>query len=157
MPVTVTGFNKVPQTGEKFSFTPRIITYSIILTILVAFLVTLLFMRNDVEANILRLPGQMYSTRGDTISNVYTYKLLNKTNDEYNNVKIELIDTKGRINVIGGTVKIPKQGFAEGTLFINIHKKDLHSSKEKIKIGVKLGDELIDMKKTNFPSPLRIK
>lgn len=145
------------ETGEKFSFTPRIITYSIILTLLVAFLVTLLFMRNDVEANILRLPGQMYSTRGDTISNVYTYKLLNKTNNEYNNVKIELIDTKGKINVIGGTVNIPKQGFAEGTLFINIHKKDLHSSKENIKIGVKLGDELIDMKKTNFPSPLRIK
>jgi cytochrome c oxidase accessory protein FixG len=144
------------ETGEKFSFTPRIITYSIILTLLVAFLVTLLFMRNDVEANILRLPGQMYTTRGDTISNVYTYKLLNKTNNEYNNVKIDLIDTKGRIMVIGGTVNIPKQGFAEGTLFINIHKKDLHSSKEKIKIGVTLGDELIDTEKTNFPSPLRI-
>ena len=113
-------------------------------------------MRNDVEASILRLPGQMYSSRGDTISNVYTYKLLNKTNNNYNDVKINLIDIQGSIKVIGGMINIPTQGFAEGTLFINIHKKDLHSSNEKIKIGVFLDDEIIDTEKTNFPSPLRM-
>lgn len=142
--------------GEKFSFSARIISYIIVLTLLVTFLITLLFLRNDVEVSILRLPGQLYSTRGDTISNVYTYKLINKTNDTYDNLKISLIDTEGKIMVIGGAVNVPKQGFKEGTLFINIHRKDLHSSKEEIKVGIYLDDKLIDTKKTNFPSPLRV-
>lgn len=145
------------KSGEKFSFTPRIISYIVVLTLLVMFLVTLLFLRNDVEASILRLPGQLYSTRGDTISNVYTYKLINKTNDTYDNLKMKLTNIEGHIQVIGSAINVPKEGFAEGTIFINIHKKDLHSSKEKVEIGIFLEDKLIDTKKTNFPSPVKIK
>ena len=43
------------------------------------------FLRNDIEAKIIRLPGQLYERKADNIiSNVYTYKLVNKTiNDKY--------------------------------------------------------------------------
>ena len=144
------------EKGEKFSFNARIISYSIILTLLVGFLVTLVFIRNDVESKILRLPGQLYTTEGSTVRNVYTFKLLNKTTESYDNVSIKLISHAGKIQVIGGNITIPKGGLYEGTLFILIDKKDLHSSKEKLKIGIYSNDNLIETDKTNFLGPLKI-
>ena len=144
------------EKSEKFSFNARIISYSIILTLLVGFLVTLVFIRNDVESKILRLPGQLYTTEGSTVRNVYTFKLLNKTTESYDNVEIKLISHAGEIQVIGGDITIPKGGLYKGTLFILIDKKDLHSSKEKLKIGIYSNDNLIETDKTNFLGPLKI-
>lgn len=144
------------EKGEKFTFSTRIISYTIVLSLMLAFLITLLFLRNDVEATFLRLPGQMYSTEGDTIRNVYTYKLINKTNDSYDDLKIKLMSHEGSIKVIEGNIKLDKNSLHEGTIFIKIAKKDIHSSKEKLKIGIYSNDELIDSDKTNFPAPVQI-
>ena len=144
------------EKGEKFSFNARIISYSIILTLLVGFLITLLFLRNDVDSKILRLPGQLYTTEANTIRNVYTYKLINKTNEVYDNIEIKLISHEGEIQIIGGKVTIPHRGLHEGTLFITIDKKDVHSSKEKLKIGIYSNGVLIDTDKTNFLGPVKI-
>jgi len=121
------------------------------------FLITLIFLRNDIDANILRLPGQLYSTQGDTIRNVYTYKLINKTTKSYNDISIKLISHKGNIKIIEGKIILPKGDLHEGTLFITIAKKDINSSKEKLKIGIYANGELIETNKTNFPAPLQIK
>jgi hypothetical protein len=110
-----------------------------------------------VEATVLRLPGQMYKTVGDSIQNVYSIKIINKTNDEYDNLKIKMIDHKGSVKVIGGQVNVPKLGMDEKTLFITISKKDIGSSKEKIKIGIYKNGELIESDKTNFPAPMKIR
>ena len=142
--------------GEEFSFDARKISYSIILTLLVGFLVTLLFLRNDVDSKFLRLPGQLYTTEGNTIRNVYTFKLINKTNEPYDNVKIELISHEGEIQIVGGNISIPDGGLYEGTLFITMDKKDVHSSKEKLKIGIYSNEVLIDTDKTNFIGPVKI-
>jgi len=144
------------EKGEKFSFNARIISYSIILTLLIGFLMTLIFLRNDVEAKILRLPGQLYTTEGNTIRNVYTFKLINKTNEVYENVDLKLISHEGEIQIVGGNISIPKGGLHEGTLFITIDKEDVHSSKEKLKIGIYSNKELIDTDKTNFLGPVKI-
>jgi cytochrome c oxidase accessory protein FixG len=145
------------EKGEKFSYNTRIISYIVVLTLLFSFFVTLLFLRNDVQANLLHLPGQLYTTDGEEVSNVYTFKLINKTNDVYENIKIRLVSHEGKIEVVGGQVNIPKGGLYEGTLFIKINKEELSSSKEKINIGIYAGEELIEKTHTNFSSPLQIK
>ena len=45
---------------SPFKFTARMKGYSAVLFILVGILIGMLFLRNDVEATILRLPGQLY-------------------------------------------------------------------------------------------------
>jgi cytochrome c oxidase accessory protein FixG len=145
------------EKGEKFSYNARIISYIVVLTLLFSFFVTLLFLRNDVQANILHLPGQLYSTEGDIVRNVYTFKLINKTNHPYDNLDIRLISHEGDIEVVGGQVNVPKGGLFEGTLFIKINKKDLSSSKEKLEIGIFSDGELIEETNTNFSSPLQVK
>ena len=114
-------------------------------------------MRNDIQANVLHLPGQIYSTEGDTVSNVYTFKLINKTNDSYDNLEMRLMSHQGKLEVVGGQILVPKGGLFEGTLFIKIEKKDLQSSKEKIEIGIYSNGELIEETNTNFSSPLQLK
>src|SRR5690606_14119661 len=64
---------------EKFVFTARMKGYSAVLLILVGILTGLLFLRSDVEAKVLRLPGQLFEHKGENISNVYTFKIANKT------------------------------------------------------------------------------
>ena len=144
------------EKGEKFKFNARIISYTIVLTLLLGFLVTLLFLRNDVEATVLHLPGQLYFQEGETISNVYTYKLINKTNNDYENVEVRLLSHKGSVELVGGKITIPRSGLFEGTLFVKIQQDVLESSKEKIKIGIFSEGELIEDTTTNFSSPMRV-
>jgi polyferredoxin len=141
--------------GENFKFTTRIMAYSVVLLLLLIALTALIFVRSDLEATALRIPGQMFSTRGDTIQNVYTVKIVNKTSRNFNNLKIDLVSNTGKINVLGGAINVPANGLSEQTLFINIHKKDLMKSKEDIEIGIYQEGKLVETTNTSFPSPVR--
>ncbi|MFS4491287.1 cytochrome c oxidase accessory protein CcoG [Maribacter sp. 2308TA10-17] len=140
---------------EKFKFTPRLKGYTAVLTILTGVLVGMLFLRNDLEANILRLPGQLYEHKeGNIISNVYTYKLVNKTTKDVNDVSFKLLSHKGLVKLVRNQdFKVPAQDLAEGTLFIEINNSAIESDKEKVKIGVYSGDKLIETTRTAFLAP----
>lgn len=139
----------------KFKFTPRLKGYTAVLVILIGLLIGMLFLRNDVEANILRLPGQLYEHKeGNIISNVYTYKLINKTILDVGDVHFELLSHKGTIKLVRQEdFIVPAQGLAEGTLFIEINNAAIKTDKEKIKIGVYSGDELIETTMAAFLAP----
>jgi len=138
-----------------FQFSARMKGYSAVLFILIGILIGMLFLRNDVEATVLRLPGQLYQHKeGNVISNVYTFKVVNKTTKEIENVSYKLLSHKGIIDLV--THKdfvIPKQGLAEGTLFIEIHSSLLKKDKIKLEIGVYSNDKLIETVTTNFLGP----
>lgn len=141
---------------EKFKFNTRLIAYSAILTILVGVFITMLFLRNDIEATILRLPGQTFKTTNTSVKNIYIVKLINKTTENIDNIEIKLLSHKGEVNVVGGMLNVKKQDLKEGTLFIEINKKDLLSSKEKLKIGIYSNGKLIETTITNFTGPIKI-
>lgn len=140
---------------EPFQFTQRMKGYSAVLCILIGLLIGMLFLRNDVEATVLRLPGQLYEHKeGDVISNVFTFKVINKTTREIENVSYKLLSHKGTIDLVTHTnFVIPKQGLAEGTLFIEIHSSLLKKDKIKLEIGVYSNGGLIETTTTNFLGP----
>ena len=140
---------------EKFRFSGRMIAYTAVLTILLGVFTGMLFLRNDVEATVLRLPGQLYERQENNfISNVFTYKIINKTTEEIKDVTLKLISHQGEVNLVGNqTLKVPKQGLTEGTLFIRINAAILKADKVKIKIGVFSGNELIETSKASFLGP----
>jgi hypothetical protein len=128
--------------------------YSAVLFILIGVLTGLLFLRTDVEATILRLPGQLYQHKGDNISNIYTFKIINKTNNDFNDIHFKLVGIKGTLKVVGEQdLKVPRQGMNEGTLFVEISQFLLESDKTKIKIDVFDGNKKIESSSTNFISP----
>ncbi|KUJ60577.1 cytochrome c oxidase accessory protein CcoG [Flavobacteriaceae bacterium CRH] len=139
---------------EPFKFTARMKGYTAVLFILMSVFVGMLFLRTNVQAIILRLPGQLFQHKGDKISNVYTYKIVNKTVKDYNDIHFELIDQKGEIKNVGNVhFKIKKEGISQGTLFIEIEKALLESDKTKVEIGVYNGKELLETTTTNFLGP----
>ncbi|SDL48556.1 cytochrome c oxidase accessory protein CcoG [Kriegella aquimaris] len=140
---------------EKFKFTPRLKGYTAVLTILTGILIGMLFLRNDLEANILRLPGQLYEHKEDNIiSNVYTFKLVNKTTKDVEDVNFKLLSHKGTIKLVSHQdFIVPAKELAEGTLFVEINNSALTGDKNKIKIGVYSGEELIETTTTAFMGP----
>ncbi len=139
---------------EKFQFTPRMKGYSAVLFILTGIFIGLLFLRNDVEATILRLPGQLFEHKGENISNVYTYKIVNKTVKDFDNIQFRLIKPKGEVKMVGkNTVKISREGMSQGTLFVEINPAFLEGDKTEIEIGVFDGNKLIESEKSNFLGP----
>lgn len=143
--------NKTP-----FKLTARMKGYIAVLTILMGLLSGMLFLRNDVEANILRLPGQLYEHKGNhIISNVFTYKLINKTSKNIDSVKLKLLSHKGVLKIVAthDIFSVPKQGIAKGTLFVEINNANLTGDRNKIKIGIFKGDRLIETATANFLGP----
>jgi len=137
-----------------FKFTARIKGYTAVLTVLIGILIGLLFLRTDVEAVILRLPGQLYQHKGENISNVFTYKIINKTNNDFEDIHLKLVGIKGTLKLVGNqTIKIPKQGMGSGTLFVEINQYLLEKDKTKLKIEVYNGDDKIETSTTSFLSP----
>ncbi|MDX1774592.1 cytochrome c oxidase accessory protein CcoG [Oceanihabitans sediminis] len=144
------------EKGEKFKLTARMKGYIAVLTILVGMLCGMLLLRNDVEARVLRLPGQLFEHKGETlISNVFTYKLVNKTTRDIENVNFRLRKVKGEVKVVSNSDSfiVPAQGLAEGTLFIEIDQSQLESDKNKLMIEVYSGDELIETTNVYFLGP----
>jgi cytochrome c oxidase accessory protein FixG len=142
------------EKNSTFKFTARIKGYSAVLFILIGVLVGLLFLRTEVEVNILRLPGQLYQHKGDNISNIYTFKIINKTSKDFNDIHFKLIGIKGNLQVVGKQeLKVPKQGMNAGTLFIEINQNLLEHDKTKLQIEVYEGNKKIVTSRTSFLSP----
>lgn len=140
--------------NKTFEFTARMKGYTAVLFILTGIFIGLLFLRNDVEATILRLPGQLFEHKGENISNVYTYKVVNKTVNDFDDIHFELLHPKGTITTVGKPrFRIAKEGMAQGTLFVEINPAFLEGDKTPIEIGVYKGNQLIETERTNFLGP----
>jgi len=143
-----------------FKFTPRMKGYTAVLAILIGLLTGMLFLRNDVEATILRLPGQLYEHKDNNIiSNVFTYKLVNKTSADIEDVSFKLMSHKGELKLVAthDHFVVPRQDISKGTLFVEINNSALSGDRNKIKIGVYSGDKLIETTTANFLGPRSFK
>ncbi|MEC4114251.1 cytochrome c oxidase accessory protein CcoG [Myroides pelagicus] len=141
--------------GIKTKFTARQKGYTAVLMVLVTVLVGLLFLRTDIEATILRVAGQTYQHKEHVITNLYTYKVVNKTMKDFEDVNFKVVEpAEGTVDLVGKTsIEVKKEGFAEGSLFIKIPDHILESHRTKIKIQVYDGDKLIQTTSTNFLGP----
>ncbi len=139
----------------SFKFNARLKGYSAVLFILISVFVGMLFLRNDVEATILRLPGQLYERKDNNIiSNVFTYKVVNKTTSQIDDVSFKLTSHKGTIILVNKSeFSIPKQGLTEGTLFIEMPRSEIKEDKDKVTIAVYSNGVLIESTKTTFLGP----
>ncbi len=141
--------------GKKLKWNARSIAYSVLLVVLAGFLVSLLIMRTDVETSFLRTPGMLFQDQGDgKISNLYQYKLINKTNEDLS-VHFKILDKPGEVKLVGkeGNIAVPNQQIGEGALFLIFDREEVEAVKSEIEIGVFAGDQQIDSFTTNFLGP----
>lgn len=137
-----------------FRFTARMKGYTAVLIILMGLLTGLLFLRSSVEATVLRVPGQLFQHKGNKISNVYTFRIVNKTTHDYKGLHFRLLSQKGTIILVGKPdIGVPREGLAQGTMFIEIDNSLLEGDKTKLQIGLYSGNKSMQTLTTNFLGP----
>ncbi len=137
-----------------FRFTFRMKAYSAVLTLLVGVVVALLVIRSDFDTTILRTSGMLFQKLDDgRISNLYNYKIINKTNKDFP-VNFRITGLPGEIQFVGTEdLRIQSQGRIEGAMFVIFDPDDLEGMKTKFDIEVYTGDELIEVVDANFLGP----
>jgi cytochrome c oxidase accessory protein FixG len=139
--------------NKSYRFTNRMKAYSGVMLALIGVLVYLLATRTDVGISILRTPGQLYQQANGQLSNLYNYKLLNKT---YKSKILELKpeNFKGTITLVGETnLNVPKEGYLSGSMFIYLEATTVVHRKTKLRIGVYEGNKKIKTITTTFLGP----
>lgn len=140
--------------GSKLRFTGRMKLYSLLLLVLAGILTTLLVTRKDIGASIIRAPGILYQERGaDSISNLYTIKIVNKTlKDIPLTLKVE--SAPGRIvEADQQDILVKKEAQGKASFFIILPRNYINKRKTEVAVGLYEGDRKIMNVKTNFMGP----
>lgn len=147
--------------GSKKIFTPRVIAYSAVLTIIIAVLVFLFAARSDVETTVLRAPGTLYlEPAPGTIRNLFTIRIVNKTREQLP-IRIALLEPTGSLALVGGgdpatgggSLTVGASQLSESAFFIDIEAERLNGLKTDIRLGIYSGDRLIETVETGFMGP----
>ncbi|GAB4489942.1 MAG: cytochrome c oxidase accessory protein CcoG [Raineya sp.] len=144
------------KAGKKLKLTGRIIGYSAVLILLLVIIGVALFLRSEIQANIMRTPGMMYQQiDAQNVANLYNITLVNKTFKE-KTITLALEEKKmGTIKIVANqnNFKLKPQEVLKGTFFIVIPNKNIKESSLKIKVNVFSDDKLITSIKTSFVAP----
>jgi len=144
------------ETGERFRFTRKMKAFTAVMVVLLGIEGALLATRSDVQVAILRTPGQLYQEQpGNRLSNLYNYKLLNKTFRE-KEVTLKPENFRGTIQVVGGKgLNLPAEADARGALFISMDRRDVTARKTDLKIGVYEAGKRIQTVNATFFGPFK--
>ncbi|KAB1064714.1 cytochrome c oxidase accessory protein CcoG [Salibacter halophilus] len=140
---------------KEFTFTSRMFAYTGVLGVLVGVLLMLFAFRTDAEATILRAPGTIYQkTEDGRLSNLYQYKVINKTNEELP-IHFQIESEHGEIKMVGKDLVVKKGEYIEGAFFIILDESELDGMKTKVEVGVYGGDRRLDVNTTSFIGPIK--
>ncbi len=142
--------------GEPLHYTTRMKIYTGLCLLVLAILSVILFTRKDVDATIMRTPGQLFQERGtDSISNLYNIKVVNKTVDPIE-LSIRLKDGRGKIEIIGKQyIPIEKEGQGSGSFFVVLPNTHIKNRKTELELDLYEGEKKVGSMKTNFLGPVQ--
>jgi len=138
--------------GRKQKWPARKIAYTAVLCVLLGVVATLFTLRTDLEAIILRTPGLMYQQQENGISNMYSFKIVNKTNFD-TPIYFKIMNHDGEIKVIGEEFKAEASSIKEGVFFAILPQKEITSDNIPITIGVFADKNLIEEVELTFVGP----
>lgn len=151
--IRYTSENAIVNKTKKL-VTPRVIGYAAVLVLLWSALGFVIANRSDTQTSLLRAPGSQFIENPDqTVSNLYTFKIFNKTNHIVKPV-MRLENVQGKLIFAGKPdLTLNAAGMVEGTLFITISKPELQSRKTVLKLSVWQGEQILETFETTFIAP----
>ncbi|MCB0700203.1 MAG: cytochrome c oxidase accessory protein CcoG [Chitinophagaceae bacterium] len=139
-------------------FTGRMKAYTAVMVVLLCVEAFLLMSRTDVGISILRSQGQTFQEQpNNQYSNLYNYKLLNKTYRD-KDITFKPENFEGSIVLVGlesGDVHVKGETDKGGAMFVFIDRDDIKDRKTKIKIGVYENGDKIKVVSTSFLGPFK--
>jgi cytochrome c oxidase accessory protein FixG len=145
---------QIKNEQKKITFTPRMMAYTAVLGVLLSVFVILMALRTDVETTLLRAPGTTFQEQADgRLSNLYQYKVINKTNEALP-IHFEVLEGSAEIKMVGKELVLQKGENIEGALFIILGKDELDGMKTDVKIGVFSNGQQLETLETVFLGPI---
>lgn len=142
-------------TKSGFKFTGRMIGYSLLWTVMICLLGYLVITRPEVQATILRAPGQLFQKQEKgLISNLYTINLVNKSFDAHALELRVLSPENAALTMVGRELAVKAEEITDGTFFISLPQSNIGKVKTEVEIGVFSDGEKIDQLKTSFIGPV---
>jgi hypothetical protein len=131
--------------------------YTALCFLLLTVLSVLLVTRKDIDATIIRTAGMLYQERGrDSISNLYSIKMVNKTTKD---VQLQIRITgkiNGRIEMIGAPLlHVKKEAQGAGTFFIVLPRQVIDKRKTELYITLFEDNKVVGGGKTTFLGPVK--
>ena len=152
--IRISSHNSIVE-GNKSIFSARVLAYMVVLTVLVAIVTTLMLKRSDIDATVLRIPGQLYQkTEDGKIQNLFNVLFVNKTfNPATVTIRIKDLPEAG-ITIVGGEIiELKANSTKEHILFVNLPPEYLKGAKTPIVFEILKNGEIIDTYSTNFLGP----
>ncbi|MCF2498316.1 cytochrome c oxidase accessory protein CcoG [Dyadobacter chenhuakuii] len=161
--IRYTSENAIVRKTNKL-ITPRVVGAMVMLVLLWSVLGFMVVSRTDTQTMLLRAPGSQYIENKDkTITNLYTFKIFNKTNHAIApEIKLEGIQGKlifagasatGKSGSKAPNLSLEPAGMVEGTVFIIVPGNELKSRKTTLKLSVYQGSEKLEAFETTFIAP----
>lgn len=145
---------KMISERKPWHFTIRSGAYTLVLFALLTALTFFLINRNPVEATVLRSPGMLFQEQeGNMISNLYSIKVVNKTNEDLK-PELRLLSQTGEIKIIGAAPVVAKKSLAEFVFFVIMSREEVKDGKTEIEIGLYSGNEKLDATTATFIGPV---
>jgi polyferredoxin len=140
--------------GARNIWTGRVIAYSGLLLALIILNIVLLSNRTHLDALLLRAPGQLYQQNDDgTISNLYTYQLVNKSRDPLPVVFTIEDRPEAKIRYVGEPPVAQPGKVTEGALFIDLLPPKDGTKNTQLELTVSSNDRQLDALTTSFIYP----
>lgn len=138
----------------KKKFTPRVISYTVILLILLSVFGILFSLRSDINTSVLRTPGTLYQELPENkIGNLYSIKIVNNTFDEVP-VQLKISNNPdAELKLAGKEIVLTSLSKYEGEVLIIMPKDKIKFTNTQLKIEVYARDKKIEELKTNFLGP----
>ena len=144
----------VIEHGRRRLVTARTLAYLGVLAALLIVAVALFATRADVQAVILREPGQLFAELPDgRLSNFYSIKIINKTFEALPvDVRLES-PADGELTYLGQLSALPPQGLLEGRFFVALPTSALAAGRNPVAFALYSGDRLVSRIETSFLAP----
>ncbi|WDE95727.1 cytochrome c oxidase accessory protein CcoG [Lentisphaera profundi] len=148
--------NKI-ETGGKFEFTARVKSYSFLLIALTAVIIVMLFDRSPVDTTFVRPHGSTPIIEGEKSRNLFLIKLVNRTNEDLN-LEMRIMENAGMTFIPNGMLTLSGKEVKDVNRILESQEKGQGVGKmQRVKIGIYRGEELLEIKETNYLYPRFIK
>lgn len=123
------------ELGQRFRVTPRIILYSVVLTVLIVLVSFLTTSMQDIEVSILRAKGTIYQvTPEGNYTNLYTAQIVNKTTEKLK-ISVKVDDSKGTIKLVGiDEIELKPEQIKDFQFFLELPKSEIKGMSTKVKL-----------------------
>jgi cytochrome c oxidase accessory protein FixG len=142
------------ETKQTKIFNTRVLTFSVVLVALLGFLFFLVMTRSNVETNIFKVPGTLYTRDGTDVLNLYNLEFVNKTFEPIDvDVRIEFPAFASIVRADGKLMSIPAEAMTKGVYFIRIPENQLREPRTVVKLGIYQGDKKLETITAKFIGP----